>query len=86
MPRGMPSKLVDGLSEIDTAVHYGRHNLHDVPVVDSGDRNLPACWMAITMQQPAARLLTSVILPVNRDALFPITRERRETSDAYCHS
>jgi len=87
MPHGMPCKLVDGLSEIDTAVHYGRHNLYDVPVVNSRDRNnLPACWMAITMQQPAARLLTSVFLPVNRDALFPITRERRETSDAYCHS
>jgi hypothetical protein len=42
MPHGMPSKLVDGLSEIDTAVHYGRHNPYDVPVVDSGDRNLPA--------------------------------------------
>jgi hypothetical protein len=86
MPHGMPGKLVDGLSEIDTAVHYGCHNLYDVPVVDLGDRNLPACWMAITMQQAAARLLTSVILPGNRDALFRITRERRKTSHAYCHS
>jgi hypothetical protein len=38
------------------------------------------------MQQPAARLLISLILPGNRDALFRITPERRETSDAYCHT